>query len=373
LLYFFRLKKIKKVSGVDPKLKKWFLCTNSDFTTTEIAELQKRVINKIPKNREVKYIRWGERKIVAILSDPKFVGIKNLFFGELELSQKWFKSMFEKQITLVGDKYESKLHTDVSKQRYVNNSLVNEEFKIKFKKGVEEILKLSDENLETLNQNIKLPYYNLYYGVMEFKEFLNSFQKSLVKFNREFRTLLMKLDEYKLKNYVNIQNTLLFTTTDEFLKLIELFFKNKKDKIDYKSEQIDIYEFYEKNKDKKRLSDDEFKLLNYIKIYLDLFKYNDDLQMNIGRFKWNISGILKKNVTILSDAGKGKTNLACKVCESLILKDRPAIYISGKKFVTEAPLSEQILSVLEITNYNISDFLNCLDELEIFMISEFLL
>jgi hypothetical protein len=84
---------LKKSIKVHPNLKKWFLCTPSNFTPLE-NNWFKQSLKKMAPNLELKH--WGETEFNDFLSKPAFIGIKNYFFGELELDIDWFFSQVKK-------------------------------------------------------------------------------------------------------------------------------------------------------------------------------------------------------------------------------------------------------------------------------------
>ena len=44
------------------------------------------------------------------LQEPKNIGVRNFFFGELELNQEWFDKKFHENFEKVKDKYDPDLH-----------------------------------------------------------------------------------------------------------------------------------------------------------------------------------------------------------------------------------------------------------------------
>ena len=105
---------LRKACKVHPRLKKWVLCTPTDFTPKEQIWFDDTLIRSIPKNMDVVLEHWGDSEFNAWLSEPRFSGKRNYFFGELELDINWFKRQFTKQMASVGEKFDPSLHTETN-------------------------------------------------------------------------------------------------------------------------------------------------------------------------------------------------------------------------------------------------------------------
>lgn len=103
---------LKKACEVHPRLKKWFLCTPTNFTPDEQKWFDNTLRQSISEDIEIKH--WGDSDFNNWLSEPRFSGKLNYFFGELELNLDWFKGQFKKQMAGIGDKFDSSLHTETN-------------------------------------------------------------------------------------------------------------------------------------------------------------------------------------------------------------------------------------------------------------------
>ena len=119
---------LKKACEVHPNLKKWILCTPTNFTTEEQKWFENTPPQSIPKNIDVELQHWGNSDFNAWLSKPRFIGKRNYFFGELELDIDWFKTQFNKQVAAVGEKFDSSLHTETKVDAHVHALLGDKEF-----------------------------------------------------------------------------------------------------------------------------------------------------------------------------------------------------------------------------------------------------
>ena len=99
-------KSLKKACEIHPRLKKWFLCTPTEFTTDKDKKNEQdwfdNILPKsIPENMCVALEHWGDSDFNNWLSKPRFSGKRNYFFGELELDMNWFQRQFNKQMASV--------------------------------------------------------------------------------------------------------------------------------------------------------------------------------------------------------------------------------------------------------------------------------
>ena len=85
------LESLQKACAQHPKLTKWFLCTPSNFTPAEQEWFENIVTKSILEGSEVQLIHWGDSDFNNWLSEPRFSGKRNYFFGTLELGLEWFE------------------------------------------------------------------------------------------------------------------------------------------------------------------------------------------------------------------------------------------------------------------------------------------
>ena len=77
---------------------------------------------------DVELEHWGDSDFNNWLSEPRFSGKLNYFFGKLELNLDWFKRQFDKQMAGAGDKFDSSLHTETNVDADIHALLGDEAF-----------------------------------------------------------------------------------------------------------------------------------------------------------------------------------------------------------------------------------------------------
>jgi hypothetical protein len=98
-----------------PRLKKWILCTPTNFTPNgEQSWFENKLPESIPADMDVELEHLDDSEFSNWLSEPRFNGMRNYFFGELELTFDWFRTQVKKQIRTVQDKFNEVLHTETN-------------------------------------------------------------------------------------------------------------------------------------------------------------------------------------------------------------------------------------------------------------------
>ena len=141
---------LTKTCQIHRHLKKWFLCTLSDFTSQEQDWFENKLRQSIPHDMSVELEHWGKSDFNAWLSEPRFAGKRNYFFGELELDMNWFKTQFSKQKALVSEKFRSSLHTESIVDACIHALLGDKKFVCQIAEWIEKI----NEALPELNDAI---------------------------------------------------------------------------------------------------------------------------------------------------------------------------------------------------------------------------
>ena len=147
---------LKKACETHARLKKWILCTPSNFTKPEQDWFDDILCQSIPENMSVELEHWGNSDFNAWLSEPRFSGKWHYFFGKLEFNIDWFKTQFDKQMASVGKKFSSVLHTETRVDANLHALLGDEGFVHQITELIE---KLQDElpDLKEAIDDLKRP------------------------------------------------------------------------------------------------------------------------------------------------------------------------------------------------------------------------
>ena len=128
-------KSLQRACDVHPDLTEWFLCMPADLTPAEREWFEEglhksRVDGRptVPGGRKIELRFWGYSDLSGWLSEERFAGKRIYFFGELELSMRWFREQLEKQISGVREKYERSLHTETHDDQLVHALLGDNKF-----------------------------------------------------------------------------------------------------------------------------------------------------------------------------------------------------------------------------------------------------
>lgn len=340
---------LKKSLKVHPNLKRWYLCMPMDLTVGEKEWFDTTLKNIVPNGIEVDLHFWGDSEFNYYLGTPEFVGRKNYFFGDLELTIEWFNTQVSNQLSAIKGKYNPAVHTKTEVDIEINSFLLNEEYR-RYLIMQHKLLSTSIKKIEPVLSEIQ-------------------------EIESSYLSLLIKKDYLKhIQNTVDICNTLLslfkeeisFLEKSHYLGNRSLCFEEVLDRL-----SLSISDLREKDYsiDEEYLGiADEMKGLeryNIRNIKGTLWKPNEVFDEIYYISKETVSKVIRSrssNLYIFGDAGYGKTHVTAHIANETIEKGLPAIFISGKNIVDNRLLAEQLLANLDIPrNYSWSDFLKALD------------
>lgn len=325
------------------RLEKWFLCTPTKFTRKEkewFDKLQQEYPNVVLEH-------LGDSDFNCYLTNPRFLGIRNYFFGELELSIDWFRKQVNKHIKNVGNKYIPNLHTETRVDFRIHSLLCDSIFS--------QYLKGQMESLEGY--------------IAEFDNVVEELRESRSRIDwQDVRNKLITYSNQLRKSFVEIARVL-FNTNDYLssgrFKQIE--------QIDWDSierelkKRIDDYIRTVRNFDPEKLPYNGKKELQKTVIHYIEKKSSAPLYIAnkvaglLFEIMDNMKGTDLHDLHIFGGAGVGKTHIACHICQDRITNGLPAILLLGKQFTGNVPLEKKILQILDIpSSYSWEDFVQAL-------------
>jgi hypothetical protein len=329
-----------------PRLKKWFLCTPLDFDRNEIEwfnSLQKEVTKRAP---DLVLMHWDERKFNNYVSLPKFNGIRNYFFGELELNIEWFKANVNKQLQVIGTNFIPELHIDTKADLSIHSLLSDDSFK---------------EYIS--QQRMKLREY-----IIRFEETLSDFQKEeYIDWIETKRKILAYCAQIKA----------IFGRLDNALNELCDWLSSGRFDLLNKSKLTSLVEEYRevvKDYSKTILEFDPARLpytgaRDSHEYQINNVRRKSSLPLEIVEeaesFLYYLAENNKKTTTnylnIFGKASVGKTHLVCNIARERIQCNLPVILLAGKPFSTKSTIEGQILTILDIPrNYSWRDFVQSL-------------
>jgi len=334
---------LRKSIETHPNLKKWFLCTPSNFTPLE-NNWFKQSLKKLAPNIELEH--WGKTEFNAFLSKPEVTGIKNYFFGELELDIGWFSSQVEKQISNVKNKFISPLHTEGDVDFKIHCLLADLKFKESIKENLDrarsELNNFSENKREFEKINLNPIPIDLQTKILKALNNLNECQMEILPHIQSFLILIEngfieKALDFELINNDNLREEIknLRDYSDSIYKLVQESPKEQKDSISYVRDKLH----------KLLYSLDEFELVfSNIERAIDYFK--------------------KSEINIFGEAEIGKTHISCHICEERVNNNLPAILLLGRDFTRNKPIEKKILEILDIpSRYSWFEFLSALESM----------
>ena len=328
---------LKKACQTHTHLKKWILCTPSDFTPGEQDWFENTLCQSIPENMNVKLKHWGDSDFNDWLSEPRFSGKWHYFFGKLELSIEWFQAQFDKQMASVGEKFSSSLHTETLVDARIHALLGDEGF---VRQITELIEKLTEElsNLEEAIDDLKRSTpSNIEWDEAEKSKVIGaaeSLQDTLANVICQLEQAKDLLNEGRLPEVQATDWKSLYTQLQKALGSYRTVgVESGTSKIRYTG----------KKEDEDRVVREATWTVDapesLIANLLDDF-FHPAMQ----RYKL----INQPDLNILGDAGIGKTHIACNICDERLRTGLPALFIRGIRFTSDRPIEEQLRSILDI-------------------------
>ena len=341
---------LKRACEIHPRLKKWFLCTPTDFTSDEKIWFDNELSKAIPENMDVKLEHWGDSEFNNWLSEPRFSGKRNYFFDELELDLEWFKTQFEKQKASIGEKFDSSLHTEIDVEIDIHALLGDHAFVEHITESIEKL----EEELEDLNDavdKLNKPIEKDIVWDATKKDKVADAAKPLQD------TVIKTIDQFKQAKEFLKENMLFEAQAinwDCVFKKLEDVLSTYRTAID--ESDISEIEYTGESKYKARILDDTRWLVHRPESIIANFM-DDFLNFEIYKCKLLNHSELK----IFGNAGVGKTHIACNICDNRLRNGLPALFVRGFLFTDDQSIGAQLHKKLDISaSYSFQDFLQAL-------------
>lgn len=313
-----------------PKLTKWFLCLKTDLTqdsttvkgkTTkgEYSWFKNELKEAIPTEQrdKIELVLWGESKLISFLSKTINTGIKTLFFGDLDLSNDWFKQRLEENINNLGKRYTPELHFD-------------------------------------------LPIANIFHGISRDKYFSKQFQSHFNNLIKDYNQVIYQLKDKNFEDYINEIDSSINTFKEKYnqINFAYLSIINNKELISILIRLKDIIEEFIEH---LIYLEHEFKKEYYAKNKSDFYQqkfpayaiYVMELQNSTNDFIDFLASPTVKLANapfmlLTGEAGIGKSHLLADIATKRMQRNQLSILLLGQHFTDEEPWS-QIKKQLHIT------------------------
>lgn len=352
------LKKACKVHG--KSLKKWFLCSMSDFTPAENGWFTNELIKLIPKEcADLQLFHLGDSELCSYL--VKYPAIGNAFFGTNRIDDEWITSRYLKIMNReeIKDKYIANLHSETDAQKeiycYIGGPLLGGELKSRLDNTtISECLSEFNDSVNKLYEfdcneawcQIKNAAINIISeGRTILSEMLSLYDRIIEELNNPSVSLSINDEIDKMTKYVSkLRQLYSELSTFKFSEILAPINWDTEDK----ENDIQI---------KKRIQEARETILGP---YFVLNNYWSPLSYVFGDFE-----LLKKSeVHIRGNASKGKSHLVLNLLNQYHDLKLPALYISAKDLITEDVVKSQILKSLDLSStINFQELLSSLNML----------
>lgn len=285
-------------------------------------------------NRNIEIFYWGSSEFITRLSREENIGLRSFFFGDIDLSNKWFKNQNELAIKDLGARYTPEINIELDSLLANFDALSRNE---QFKKRVDTI----------------------------YHEFIVSYRKFLKYIrckNEDFKNLIGELNTL-LDNFESIYERISFMTITDIDNeiIIELF--EKIEPLSYDISEL-LHTLNEKEiEDKNIKATDGYRIST---IYDSNIKNFEDYLSNLyeikGIFNSRALKLVNNPYMILDgEAGIGKSHLLADIVTQRASEEYNSIFLLGQHFMQEKSPWSQILDDLLRLKCNEDEFLGALN------------
>ena len=283
-------------------------------------------------NKEIDFIYWGSSEFIERLSREENTGLKKFFFGEIDLSDNWFKNQNELAIKELGARYTPE---------------INVELEI-----VENFNALSRNN--TFKEQVELFYHDM---MVDFRKLLNRYHinENLIPIFEELNNTLLEFEsEYFKFHLIGIEKI--------NAEIIERYLNNM-ETISDNIFQL-LTDLNEKEIEEKKIKTERgYRQSTTFDGYLsDLRSANDslnDFRDLLDKLLFNLAN--NPYMILKGDAGIGKSHLLADIVNQRLEDESDSIFLLGQHFMQEKSPWSQILDDLLRLRCNEDEFLGALN------------
>lgn len=333
-----------------PLMTKWILCTPTDFNTSE-ERWFRTTLQKLAPSVELEH--WGDSWFGSAVSKPEMTGIRNYFFGELELTLDWFRHQVEKQIENVRDKkFLPDLHVETAVDQDVHFFLGDEELLQRLSEDESDAQVLRSRVFEA-NERLRSHARNKNWGaeadsVLALADLmLAEIDAAVTSISRCNECVAEGRDkEARSFDFFSINSTL-WDIDERFRAEAEVLHSEKSAEIFGPPQEAgsDVQEL-------DRLLRDVIFGPSHVKSEFE----------PIWHAAKALQGFKQNRMHVLGVAGIGKTHVTCHVCQSSLASSRPAILLHGGQFSGPAHIEDHVRAILGLPpSCSWGDFLSTLN------------
>ncbi|MGB3906735.1 MAG: hypothetical protein WBB22_17655, partial [Anaerolineae bacterium] len=332
-----------------PRLTKWILCTPTNFTPAETSWFETVLHKVVPQDMDVELLHWADSDLGSWLSEPRFAGKRQYFFGELELTLEWLHNLLVKQMGIIGDKFTPALHTETSVESRIHALLGDEDFATFMMHRMTQLDSLVQEYVDAV-ANLESPgLRQLDWGTAKAdvaaaaKSLQDTFGIAAARLGQACELLSdQRFDEIRGLDWEPV-----------FGAIEQGWNAYREAESGFDASQL-TYAGEDEDKDRVlREAEEIVRRPTWVAA---------DVRGVVGDLISELDSIKQPDLHIFGDAGVGKTHMVGHICHSRLEGGLPALMVLGRQFTSDRPLPEQLLAILDISrNYSWNDFLQALE------------
>lgn len=346
-----------------PRLTRWVLCTPMNFTPQEQAWFDDRptvsgqgwrtlanpLPGSVPSGRSVELDHWGNSTFLGFLSEPRFLGKRYFFFGELHLDFDWFARQYATRSAGLKDKYNPVLHVESHVDHAVSRLLVDSAFLDYIRAKlvwVDALLGEFDRAVQDLRAD-RPDGIDWEPARAELVAASEQLVPPLRAARAEAETVHERLAAGELRPLAGI----------DWRATLEAEAAARQE-VRAVCERFDPQELPYTGHAATR----EYAVRRATRIAGEPNDASFRVKVALRELFEEVEGTAASALHVFGPAGAGKTHVACQICADRVGRGLPVLFLPGKLFIDDAPLSAQIRNILGVPPaYDWTDFLGALD------------
>lgn len=300
----------------DPKIdgQQWFM----DKWNEKIKKWKQFAINKY--NRDIEFIYWGSSEFITRLSREENAGLKRFFFGDIDLSDKWFRDQNNLAIKDLDARYTPEINIELDILANFDSLSRNKRLKKKF-----------DDIYHNLMVSYRAFLGHLYFKNKDIKSLIEELTKIIDKFEKTY----CDIQFFGIKNINDEEiNQLLEEIQSLSSKISELL--DELNKTDIEGNNITTSYGY-------RVSTQyDNSIRNFDNYLSNLYEFKELINSNVLKFINNPFMILD------GEAGIGKSHLLADVVSERMKENFNSIFLLGQHFREDKSPWSQIFDLLQL-------------------------
>lgn len=339
---------VRSALGGHPNLVRYYICIPIDLpdgrsgASTSARQNWSRHTDKWKnwgeeKGMNVEFILWDSAHMLLELARPQNSGLAMFWFGSPGcFTQEWFEAQITKAINSAGPRYTPEIHVELPISKCFDA----------FGRTDAMVERVEETGRELREKCRWLLRWDNFDDIPKLGDVARSFQADL-------NELFKSLDEFQERPF-GTQGLY------ELRRLVELVIAGRQPIASYLKE-VGESALQLPDKPDSAQQDRKRRLEKIDSKKRELWEITEVLYDAKASYEKEAKFAETQRLAIIGEAGTGKTHLLCDLAKERLLAGRPTILLLGQSFTTTEDPGRQVLSLLDLPNISLGDFVGCLE------------